>query len=113
MFVGVEHIRNGIMNFAFEKIMPSLEPHQQFMAGTVLGVFAGKANELIAYIATQPIIKALGVVDGNNIDVDVLYNAATEQIKRQGTVCFDIPLIGRLTLEQGDIHELYESIKRG
>ena len=113
MFVNVDHIRAGVMNYAYEKIMPSLEPGQQFMAGTVLGVFSGRASELLGYLAGQPVIKALGVVDGGNVDIDVLYDAAMEQIKRQGTVCFDVPLIGRLTMEQGDVRELYESIKRG
>ena len=113
MFMNVDHIRAGVLNYAYDKVLPSLEPGQQFLAGTALGIFSSKASELLGYVADMPVIKALGVVENGTVDVDVLYAAVTEQMKRQGTVCFDIPLIGRITMEQGDIRELYDSIKRG
>lgn len=108
-----KQVVEGVMEFANKNIMPKLEPTMQFLAGMALGVAGGKADGMIKALATQPMISALGVIQPNGeIDLDTLYAAASEQMDRQGSLPIDIPIIGRMTFDRGDLDELYRAICR-
>ena len=108
-----KQIVEGVAEYASKNIMPKLEPTQQFLAGIALGVAGGKADGLLRTLAQQPMIAALGVVrDNGEVDLDTLYAAASAQMERQGSLPLDIPIIGRLTFNRGDLDELYRTICR-
>ena len=106
-------IVEGITEYANKDIMPKLEPSQQFMAGLVLGIAGGKADGMLKALAAQPMISALGVIQPNGeVDLDTLYAAASAQMDRQGFLPIDIPIIGRMTFDRGDLDNVYRAICR-
>ena len=58
-------------------------------------------------------IAALEVVKPNgDVDLDTLYAAASQQMEKQGNLPIEIPVIGRMTFDKGDLDELYRTICR-
>lgn len=111
--VNSKQIVEGVVEFANKNIMPKLEPTHQFLAGMALGVVGGKADGMLKALAAQPMISALGVIQPNGeVDLDTLYASASAQMDRQGALPVDIPIIGRMTFDRGDLDELYRTICR-
>jgi hypothetical protein len=68
---------------------------------------------MIKALAQQPMIAALGIVQPNGeVDLDTLYAAASAQMDKQGSLPIDIPVIGRMTFDRGDLDNVYRAICR-
>lgn len=103
----------GVVEYANADVLPMLEPAKQFVAGMALGVVGSKADGLIKALAQQPMIAALGVIQLNGeIDIDALYAAASTQMDKQGSLPIDVPIIGKMTFNRGDLDALYRAICR-
>lgn len=103
----------GVLEYADRNLMPKLDPAKQFLAGVALGMTGGKAEALMASLSQQPMIAALGIVQQNgDVDLDALYAAASAQMDKQKYLPIDIPVIGKLTFDKGDLDELYRTICR-
>lgn len=108
-----KQIVSGVLEYADKRVLPKLESSRQFLAGTVLGIAASRADPIVRELGKMPMVAMLGVVAENgDVDLDALYSAASAQIERQKTLPIDIPVIGRLTFDKTDIDELYQIICR-
>lgn len=90
------------------------------MGGSVKGWIAGAAAALMLERGKQaaleamraPMLKELGLVDGENVDVDAIYSALLEQA-RKGSATATLPLIGPVTFKESDVEALYRYITQG
>lgn len=90
------------------------------MGGSVKGWIAGAAAALMLERGKQaaleamraPMLKELGLVDGENVDVDAIYSALLEQA-RKGSATATLPLIGPVTFRESDVEALYRYITQG
>lgn len=109
--VEMARIRDGVLEYATERVMPKLSPARQFVAGTALGLVAARADALTRALAENELVKASGLVTENGmVDLDTVYDAALNQMKRQKTLPIDIPMMGRMTFNEEDLAELYRTI---
>lgn len=109
--VEMARIRDGVLEYATERVMPKLSPARQFVAGTALGLVAARADALTKVLAENELVKASGLVTENGmVDLDTVYDAALNQMKRQKTLPLDIPMMGRMTFNEEDLAELYRTI---
>ena len=109
--VEIARIRDGVVDYANERIIPKLTPGKQFVAGTVIGLVAAKADTLARMLAENELVKASGLVAENGmVDLDTLYDAALTQVRKQRTLPIDIPMIGRMTFDESDLADLYRTI---
>lgn len=109
--VEMARIRDGVLEYATERVMPKLSPARQFVAGTALGLVAARADALTRALAENELVKASGLVTENGmVDLDTVYDAALNQMKRQKTLPLDIPMMGRMTFNEEDLAELYRTI---
>ena len=100
--VEMARIRDGVLEYATER---------QFVAGTALGLVAARADALTRALAENELVKASGLVTENGmVDLDTMYDAALNQMKRQKTLSLDIPMMGRMTFNEEDLAELYRTI---
>ena len=110
--VTVNQIKAGILDYAYQNILPQMEPVKQFLAGTAMGALSGKAEEMIRQAAKSPALLASGLISENgSVDLDGIYKAAMEQMQRQGSLPVNIPLIGTVVFKAEDVGALYRSIK--
>lgn len=111
--VEIARIKDGVMLYAQKHMMPLLDSKGQFMLGVGLGMISQRAEAMLASLGQNELIKTLGIIDGNQMDWEALHAAAVEQIKRQGKLTWDIPLIGRLTFDEKDLRDLHQCIMQG
>lgn len=111
--VEIARIKDGVMIYAQRHMMPLLDSKGQFMLGVGLGLISQRVETIVASLAGNEMIKALGIINGDQVDWDTLYMAALDQIKRQGKLTWDIPLIGRLSFDEGDLRDLHMCITGG
>lgn len=78
--------------------------------GSAAGIAMTKAENLFRMIAGNPVAAALGVIDGENVNVDVIMAELRKQAQR-GTATLDIPLIGPITFNASDVDALDRHIK--
>lgn len=108
--VEIATIKEGVMIYADKHMMPLLDSKGQFILGVGLGMLSQRVEAMMATLAKNEVVKALGIVNGNHVDWETMYAAALEQIKRQGKLSWDIPLIGRLTFDETDLRNLHQCI---
>ena len=111
MYVDAGRVKSGVIAFMDKCVMPKLDSGKQFVAGFALSLVGQKAEAVVRSLDNVPTIKALGLVDNGNVEVDMLYNAALEQIRKQGRVTVDIPIIGTFAFDENDLNVLIQSIK--
>lgn len=101
----------GIKTYADEEIVAKLDGSlKAWMIGGALEIIAGSAEGLYRAIQSIPMIDSLGIIEGENIDVDRLYAALRKQAQR-GSATVSLPLVGPITFAAADVDTLYRHIK--
>jgi len=82
--------------------------------GALSALASQKVESVAASITEHPAVKALGLSDGQNIDIDTLYKALHEQAKKSDAV-IDLNIlglrIGTVKLTAADVDALYREIR--
>jgi len=108
-----EKVSAGISRFFAEEILPKMgmggNPFLAGMAEIIIkrqgpGFVEGMVRPMLA----SPWLKAGGIVDDQgNVDMDLLYQAAKEQVSKTPECVIDLPYpLGKLTLRNADIEKL-------
>lgn len=103
---------SGLMAYMDKQLMPRLQKPQQFVAGIAMGLLATRAENAVQELSKHPAIKALGMMNENGINIDELYSLAKAQMRKQTDLPLDIPMIGRVTMTESDLDELYRAIQQ-
>lgn len=105
------HVLNGIRAFAESDILPKMSGSWRgWLLGAGVEVALDRAAQIYIALKDNAIIKASGVVDGENIEVDYLYGVLRKQADKSPAT-FAVPLIGSITLNAADIDTIYRNIK--
>lgn len=108
--VDISRVKSGIIRYSEASIYPKMVGVKQFLAGTAIGIVINRLDEIIISNANNPIVKSAKIIDGQKIDIDVIYHAAKEQFARQRDVVLMVPFIGEMTFHESDLDALYQSI---
>lgn len=101
----------GLLAYADAEIVSKLNGSlKAWMIGGALEIIAGSADGVYRTIQSIPMIDSLGVIDGENIDVDRLYATLRKQAQRSPATV-NIPLVGPITFTAADVDALYRHIK--
>lgn len=103
-------IRDGMMDYADQHMMPKMDSKGQFMLGVGLGLMASKTEKVVAALAENELVRTLDIIQGRQVDYENLYNAAMAQMKRQGKLVWDVPLLGRMAFDEQDLRDLHQCI---
>lgn len=77
--------------------------------GGMAGIVVARASNLMTQYANHPMVKAIGLIDGENIDVETIITELRKQAQR-GAATIDIPIVGPVTFTATDIDSLYRHI---
>lgn len=102
---------NGIIAYIDAEIAGKLAGSWKAWAvRTVTGLASARAEAVYHTVAQHPAAAALGVVDGENVNVDAILEQLRAQAQR-GTATMALPLIGTVTFGLGDVDALERYIK--
>jgi len=105
-------IKNGIMEYATTQMMPKMDSKGQFMVGVTLGLITTRLENMLMSLGDNELIKSMGIMKDGQIDYEALHTAMLAQIKRQGKLVWEVPLIGRLAFDEQDLHNLHQAVMR-
>lgn len=108
----IARVKQGIMEYATTQMMPKMDNKGQFILGVALGMMSTKLESVLKSLGDNELIKTMGIISGDQIDYESLHAAMLEQIRRQGKLVMDVPLIGRLAFDEQDLHSLHQSVMR-
>lgn len=101
---------SGLTQFIDNEILPKVGGWQKWIVGAGMGVALEKSSSIFDDLKNNEMVKMLGIIDGDEIDVDILYREIKKQSKKSA-VTFNIPMLGILTLNDKDVDKIYEYIK--
>ena len=100
----------GVAGYIDDEIVAKLAGSWKAWAvGGLAGIAVNRADGLIAQYANHPMVKALGLIDGENIDVETIITELRKQAQRNAAT-IDIPIVGPVTFTATDIDSLYRHI---
>lgn len=108
--VALQQFVDGIRSYIQSDVIPHFPRDKQFLAGVALGVAANKADRIAQQLRNMTLVKTLGIIDGDMVDDEALFDAVREQMNRQGSVQIEIPWIGKITFATPDIDALQRAI---
>lgn len=109
--VTIDQAMRGAMRFAGSEIIPHLPTGKGIGAGIALALIMDGGKERLLKLKEHPAVQLMGVMDeSGNIDVDRLYNAARPKMGGQ-KLPVNVPILGELRFDVGDLDKLYRYIK--
>lgn len=100
----------GVASYIDAEIVAKLAGSWKAWAvGGLAGLAVSRADGLISQYANNPLVKALGLIDGENIDVDAIITELRKQAQRSPAT-IDVPLVGPVTFTAADVDSLHRHI---
>ena len=106
-------VSNGLMAYAKDEIVSKFN-------GTLLGwgtaiasgIIAARTEEIFRAIRNHPALRIAGLVDGEMIDIDIIYAEALKASQKTSATV-NVPIIGPITFTTKDVESLYRYIIGG
>ena len=103
-------VLRGIASYVDDEIVSKLAGSWKAWAvGGLAAIAANRGDALLTQYAEKPAVKALGLMDGEMIDVETIITELRRQASR-GSATIYVPLIGPITFGPADIDSLYRHI---
>lgn len=103
----------GITGFVDEELVSKTRGSiNSWLLGAAVGLMSSRAKDFVHKLAENPLAQSLGIVQGEEIDVDAIYGELIKQAQK-GSATINIPLIGAVTFGPGDVDSLYRHIQQG
>lgn len=111
MKVSFDGVVSGLNRYIDNEIYKGLNDLQELLARVVVGRFNQNTNAMREKLIGNNIVKTLGYVDEDGmIEIDLLLNDIKKEIERKGSICVEIPLIGKLTFHAEDVNAIRNEI---
>lgn len=110
--VHVSRVASGLIAYADTELIPRVNGSlKAWGIGAAVVLVCDKLTAVINQLNEIPIIKSMGLVDGEMIDIDAVYHAIKPYADKQ-TATINVPFVGNITFTTGDIDILYRAIKQ-
>lgn len=102
---------NGVAAYVENEIVAKMAGSwKAWVFGGAAALAVARAGKLMDALAGNPMVQALGIAEGENIDVDAIYTELLKQAQKS-SMTIDLPVIGPVTFGVGDVESLYRYIK--
>lgn len=100
----------GIAGYIDDEIVAKMAGSWKgWVIGGLSGIAVSRADALIGKLAENPMVKALGLIDGEMIDAEAIIAELRKQAQK-GTATVDLPLVGPVTFGVADVESLHRHI---
>lgn len=101
----------GIAAYIDEEIVSKMSGSwKSWVIGSAAGIAVSRIDDILAKLAENPIVQTLGLMDGENIDVETIYTELRKQAQKE-TATIELPFVGPITFSTADVDSLYHHIK--
>ena len=106
----VTQIQNGIAKYIDEEVVAAMPGWQKWVFGAGASIALNNLPATIERVKNTEVVKMLGVIDAQgNIDMAKIYQGVKKQ-SAKGPVTFEIPAMGKMTLNDADVDKIYRYI---
>lgn len=77
--------------------------------GTVTALAAARMDNVFSAVRDNAALKALGIIDGENVDVEGIFTELMRQAQK-GSATVTLPLLGAVTFGPNDVEAIYRDI---
>lgn len=106
-----KRVIQGVVNYIDDEIVSKFNGSWKAWAlGGMAAIFAARAETAFAALRDNPALKALGLIDGETVDIDTIYAELLRQAQK-GTATVELPIIGAVTFSAADVESVYRHIK--
>lgn len=103
---------NGIVSFIEQDMISKMNGTMKAWAlGTAVALAVKKAPEVFEKLRGNAMVQALGLIDGEMVDIDSIYAELLNQAQKYSAT-IDFPIIGPVTYSSSDVEALYRLIMR-
>lgn len=103
-------VLQGIANYVDAEIVSKMTGSwKAWVVGGFAGIAVARADKIMTALGSNPAIVALGLAEGENIDVEAIIVELRKQAQK-GTATVVVPLIGPITFGPADVDSLYRHI---
>lgn len=114
MKVEPQKLINGLVEFADNEVIRNLPTSGKWLLGAGIGIMISRINETVESLVSNPIAKAMGIIDDEGkIDTDLVISNLKQSANKYGRMTIQVPLIGNLTFSESDVDSLKNYIERG
>lgn len=101
----------GLVNYIDAELISKMAGSwKAWMFGTFAGIAASEADALFKQYKDMPLLAALRLVDGENVNVDRIYGELQKQAQK-GNMTVVLPIAGPVTFGASDVDALVRYIK--
>ena len=79
------------------------------MLGSMAGIAVSNGEKMFRQYKDMPVLAALGIVDGENINIETIYTELRKQAQR-GSATVTLPVVGAVTFGPADVDSMYRYI---
>ena len=106
----VTQIQNGLAKYIDEEVVAAMPGWQKWVFGAGASIALNNLPATIERVKNTEVVKMLGVIDAQgNIDMAKIYQGVKKQ-SAKGPVTFEIPAMGKMTLNDADVDKIYRYI---
>ena len=101
---------SGIVTFVDRDMVQRMAGSWKAWAvGGIVALAARKAPEVFDRLRSDRIVQAMGLIDGEMVDVEAIYAELLKQAQK-ASATVEVPMIGAVTYSAKDVEELYRCI---
>lgn len=111
--VHYSRVINGLVTYINNEMAAAFNGSwESWIIRTFAGLAAGKAERLFRSLSGNGIIKALDLIDGENINIEA-FMAELKKQAQQGSATIKLPIVGPVTFNSSDVDALHRYIMGG
>lgn len=105
-----EKVIKGLMTYIEREMVPGMNGWQTIAAGVAMNRIARRSEHLKQWMHETPILKVMGIINDEGVDINGLAEDLKIQIERKGKLTLEIPMMGKYTFYAADIDKLRNTI---
>lgn len=110
--VEVTNLVKGLRQWVDLDVLPKLTGLKKMALGGYVTLAADNAPAVVSRYLHHPMVEVLGVVgEGEQVDVDKLYNVFLPYFANGARQSMHIPLVGELYLDKNDLDKVYTYVR--
>lgn len=106
--VSFEKFQSGVIRFIETEITAQFTGWKKVVAETAVGLYISQIPHKIQELSQNPLFAGMGIVSGNQVDVEKLYNELSKHFKQPVPV--EIPMLGTANFTKENLDTLYTMI---